>query len=888
MEFFSNLPDEVLKEVGSSEKGLTSAEASERLAKNGANMLAAAKKKTMLQKLLLQFKDIMVIILLVAALISGIMAIVEHTPADLFEGGIILAIVIMNAVVGLIQENKAEQALDALNKLSKPFSKVLRDGEMARIKTEDLVVGDIIILEAGDSIPADMRLLESASLKIEESALTGESVASDKFTNLVPSGAPLGDRDNMAYMGSNVTYGRGKGVIVAAGMHTEMGSIAQMLNAETTQDTPIQKKLASTGKIISIAVLGIALVVFIINMIRGGTEHIADSFMTAVALAVAAIPEGLPTVVTIVMAIGVQTMSKRKAIIRRLPAVETLGSTQVICSDKTGTLTQNVMTVLKTSTLNADFEGKDVSQSKDFSELIRCMMLANDTISRYDGEKFVTQGDSTETCLTVYGEKLGYNHESLDKECVRINEVPFDSERKRMSVVVNELNNQIAYTKGGIDEVLKVCTQVYDGEKVRALTTADIAIFKEKAHKMSATALRVLAMATKPYSGGEIEENLIFIGLVGMIDPPRAEAKEAVKVCKKAGMITVMITGDHRDTATAIAKELGMIKSESEVITGAELDLISDDDFFKTIEKYHVYARVSPSHKVRIVNTWKKRGKIVAMTGDGVNDAPSIKAADIGIGMGITGTDVTKNVADMVLADDNFATIVVAVEEGRKIFSNILKTLQFLLSANVSEVIAIFVTTLILSKNAVFFPAILILWLNLITDSLPALALGMEKAEHNIMDVPPRENKGSLFRGEIGFNLIYQGIAQAAIVLAVFFLSYNVLFVGDNLVASSMAFICMIVMQMCHTLNCKSIRGSMFGCSSNKFLWGAIAISSVLSLAIVYIPGVNTVFGLTFLTGKELLISLAFGLLIIPIVELVKVFTRAYYRKKQRNTAPRV
>ncbi|MDR1664828.1 MAG: HAD-IC family P-type ATPase, partial [Clostridiales bacterium] len=752
MEYYLSGVDAALSELKSNEAGLAPAEAARRLSENGRNELAKAKKKSLVARFAEQLLNPMVMILLIAAAVSVIIAVVEGgNPNEYAEAGIILAVVVLNSVLGVFQESKAEKAIEALQEMSAATAKVKRGGTVSHVPAAELVVGDVVLIEAGDAIPADMRLIQSASLSIEEAALTGESVPVNKQIEALSGDAsgkvPLGDRKNMAYMGSSATYGRGVGVITATGMQTEMGKIAGMIQSAKDNETPLQKRLSQLSKILSVLVLGICVLIFIVRLISGGSfgvDGILESFMLAVSLAVAAIPEGLAAVVTIVLSIGVTNMAKRNAIIRRLTAVETLGCAQVICSDKTGTLTQNKMTVV-------EFYGE-----KEL--LVKGMALCCDSQLSANGE---IVGDPTENALVAFALKEGFDKNKLAEETPRVAEAPFDSMRKMMTTIHKTPEGFIQYTKGAPDEVLRVCTHALVDGKAVELTPEVMKIFTEQNSAYADKALRVLACAYKKLDAvpadcepAKIENGLTIIGLEAMIDPVRPEVQAAVDSCKSSGIKVVMITGDHKDTAAAIAMQLGMIKSPDQAMTGRELDELSDAEFEKRIENTFVYARVQPEHKVRIVNMWKQKGQITAMTGDGVNDAPAIKSGDIGVGMGITGTDVTKNVADMVLADDNFATIVSAVEEGRRIYDNIRKTIQFLLSSNLSEVISIFVATIM---GFVLFKPVHLLFINLITDSLPAIALGMEHAQPGIMNRPPRGQKDGIFSHGLGVDVLYQG-----------------------------------------------------------------------------------------------------------------------------------
>lgn len=886
--FYTKTPEEVLSELNSSQEGLSDTEARKRLDEHGLNALSEGKKRPLILRFFDQFKDVMIIVLLVAALVSAIISVVQKEYSDLIDSGLILLIVIVNAIIGLVQENKAEKSLEALKNLNKHYAKVLRNGNIERIKSEELTVGDVVVLEAGDIVPADMRLIQTASLQIEESALTGESVPVDKVTDaLTNPEAPLGDRVCMAYSSGTVTFGHGKGVVVATGMNTEVGKIAKMLSEDTDSDTPLQKQLAKTAKVLSVAVLAIAAVIFIASLITGiitGAdilETVIDGFMTAVAIAVAAIPEGLPAVVTIVLSIGVKSMSERKAIVKNLPAVETLGCCEVICSDKTGTLTLNQMTVKELYTTDKGLYSEGAEVDGSAVVLRRGMCLCNDTIVNED--KLL--GDPTETALIAYSQRTG-GGDPRDSY-VRLDEIPFDSKRKLMSTLNDVDGTHVISVKGAPDILIEKCVSILDGDVVRPITDDDKARITEANGAMAKKALRVLAVAMRDETldKDEYERDLTFVGLVGMIDPPRAEVKDAVKVCRKAGMRAIMITGDHASTAEAIAREVGIIYSdEHKIITGAELDKLSDEEYMEHIDEYRVYARVSPENKVRIVKAYRTMSKVVAMTGDGVNDAPSIKAADIGVGMGITGTDVSKGASDMVLADDNFATIVSAVEEGRKVYSNIKKAIQYLLSANIAEVLCLFITVIVLSaiagESVVFLTPVMILWVNLVTDSLPALALGMEKAESDVMDYAPRKTNSSLFAGKTGKDIIIQGLMQTALVMGSFlagYLYFEKLPGADHSISETMAFVTLCVIQLFHAYNLKSQNNTIF----NKDLFGnkLLNISFIVGLALVVlavaIPGVGeAMFGTKPLNWSEWLVSMGFAVMVIPAVELQKYIER--------------
>lgn len=874
--------EEVLKNYDSSEKGLTQAQADERLQKNGKNKLAEAKKETLLHRFLMQLADPMIIILIVAAVISAITSVYEHEfPSDVI---IIMFVVIINAILGVYQESKAEKAIEALQEIAAATSHVIRDGKTVTVHSEDIVTGDIVVLEAGDSVPADCRIIKSASMKIEEAALTGESVPVNKQTEPInPEGSddvPLGDRKNMCYMGSNVVYGRGEAVVVATGMDTEMGKIADALNDAKEGDTPLQIKLNQLSKILSYLVLGICVFIFAIDVIRtlvtGQSltfDSMLDTFMVAVSLAVAAIPEGLAAVVTIVLSIGVTKMSKRNAVIRRLTAVETLGCTQIICSDKTGTLTQNKMTVV-------EFKG-------DNENLIAQAMALCSDAKLEDGE---VKGEPTEAALVEWARKLEMPKPVLEEEFPRVAEAPFDSSRKMMSTVHKSIKHGfVQYTKGAPDVVLGRCTQALVNGKRVAMTDEVKEEILAQNKEMADKALRVLCVAMKSYSDIPesespefLEKNLCYIGLAGMIDPVRPEVVDAIVQAREAGIRPIMITGDHKDTAVAIAKQLGIAEDASCAITGSQLNNLSDEELENEIEKYSVYARVQPEHKVRIVNAWKNKGMVTAMTGDGVNDAPSIKNADIGIGMGITGTDVTKNVADMVLADDNFATIVSAVEEGRRIYDNIRKSIQFLLSSNLSEVLTIFVATLF---GFTILEPVHLLWINLITDSFPALALGMEKGDRDIMKREPRSSKDGIFANGLGFDVAWQGIMVTVVTLAAYFIGMHLAqgteeFVHQN--GMTMAFLTLSMAEIFHSFNMRSRRESIFAMKNqNKYLLGAMVLSLILTTVVIYVPFLANMFDFAAISALEYFISMLLAISVIPIVEIVKLVQRAVEKKKR-------
>ncbi len=883
MKHYLSKAEEVLQTLNAGADGLTSGEALKRQEECGKNKLEEAKKTSIIKRFLLQLADPMILILIAAAVISAVTATIDGGEgyADVI---IILVVVLINAILGVVQESKAEAAIEALQKMSAATSKVLRDGRITVVKSEDLVPGDVVILEAGDAVPADGRILESASLKIEEAALTGESVPVNKYSDPLQSGEdgkeiPLGDRKNMMYMGSTVVYGRGKAVVTEIGMKTEMGKIANALTLAEEGKTPLQIKLAQLSKTLTWIVLGICVFIFAFNIIKAGDFHfepILDSFMVAVSLAVAAIPEGLATVVTIVLSIGVTKMSKRNAIIRKLTAVETLGCAQIICSDKTGTLTQNKMTVV-------DHFGDDEQL------LGRAMALCSD--AELDPEKNEATGEPTECALVNYANAIGLSKNALKAEYPRVSELPFDSMRKMMTTFHEHDGKIIQYTKGAPDEILKRCTHYIENGEIREMTDE----YKNKilaANKeMADRALRVLSAAMREYdtlpeepSSDTAENDLIFIGLTGMIDPIRPEVKAAIEECKSAGIRAVMITGDHRDTAVAIAKELGIFQDESQAITGAELNEMSDEELDRRIAEFGVYARVQPEHKVRIVNAWRKNGCITAMTGDGVNDAPSIKNADIGIGMGITGTDVTKNVADMVLADDNFATIVGAVGEGRRIYDNIRKAIQFLLGSNMSEVLSVFFSSIF---GFVILKPVHLLWINLITDCFPALALGIEKGEADLMKRKPRNPKDGIFAGGLGIDVVYQGVLVSALTVLAFmignYFEHGVwsLFNADSGHGITMAFLTMSMAEIFHSFNMRSQRGSIFKLKTqNGILWGAGALSLILTTLVIEVPFLADAFDFVSIGLKEYVIALGLAFAVIPIVEIVKLIQRSLAKKK--------
>ena len=885
MKYHLETVENVFAQVESSAQGLTTARAEERLARDGKNILDAAKKDSLLKRFAMQMLDPMIIILIAAAVVSGVVAVIENEfPADVI---IILFVVVINAVLGVYQESKAEKAIEALQEMAGALSEVLRDGKIVQIKSEDLVTGDVVIFDAGDAVPADCRIFESASMQIEEAALTGESVPVnkliDKLTGSNDGDITLGDRKNMMYMGSTVVYGRGKAVVVATGMDTQMGKIAHAITQAEQGQTPLQIKLSQLSKILTFVVIGICVFIFgfkiaiqMLNNVPLDFELALGVFMLAVSLAVAAIPEGLVAVVTVVLSIGVTKMSKKNAIIRKLTAVETLGSAQVICSDKTGTLTQNKMTV-------TEFFGTDEKL------LAAAMALCSDAEIDKDGK---ITGEPTETALVAYAAKLTLNKNELKEKTPRVGEAPFDSLRKMMSTVHEAENGFIQYTKGAPDEVLKKCAFTHRDGKIVPMTPeiADGILAENK--RMADKALRVLAVAYREYDAmpasthpDDLEKELVFIGLTGMIDPVRPEVTAAIEECRSAGIQPVMITGDHRDTAVAIAMELGIIDDAAEAITGAQLEKMSDKEFAEKVEKLYVYARVQPEHKVRIVKAWRAAGYVTAMTGDGVNDAPSIKAADIGVGMGITGTDVTKNVADMVLADDNFATIVSAVAEGRRIYDNIRKAIQFLLGSNLSEVLAIFAAALL---NFTILLPVHLLWINLITDTIPALALGLEKGEKDIMLRRPRAVKDGIFAHGMGGDILYQGTLVACLTLLAYFIGERiengVWQIAQSSDGITMAFLTLSMCEIFHSFNMRSRRGSVLAMgargSHNLFLYLGMGASMLLTAAVIYVPFLKTAFRFTEISPLEYAVAMGLALSVIPIVEVIKVFQRLWEKRK--------
>lgn len=896
MKHYLHSVDEVFEAVNSTPEGLSSAEAEKRLTQNGKNKLAEAKKVSMFSRFIDQLKDPMIIILLVAAVISAVTEFIEHDPSTGMyvptDSIIILVVVLINAVLGVIQESKAEKAVEALQKMSAATTKVLRDGKVEIVKSEDLVVGDVILLDAGDAIPADCRIFECASMKIEEAALTGESVPVTKLVNALMGKndndeVALGDRKNMAYMGSTLVYGRGKAVVVATGMNTEMGKIANAITLAEEGKTPLEIKLEQLSKVLTKLVIGVCIVIFAYNIISkiiigGSTEYFdvaLHSFIAAIALAVAAIPEGLVAVMTIVLSIGVTNMSKKNAIIRKMTAVETLGCTQIICSDKTGTLTQNVMTVVDHYAPNEE-------------QLATAMALCTNAEVDENGKG---TGEPDEVALINYASTLNLPKANLVEKYPRVGEVPFDSGRKMMSTVHKQGAGFVQFTKGAPDEILKKCTHADINGEIFEMNDEIRAKIMEENTRMGNKALRVFAVAYKTYDAepsayesDALEYDMTFIGLTGMIDPVRPEVKDAIVECRGAGIKPIMITGDHINTAKAIARELGILTDDSQAMMGADIDKYTDEEFEEIVENICVYARVQPEHKTRIVNAWRNKGYVTAMTGDGVNDAPSIKSADIGVGMGITGTDVTKNVADMVLADDNFATIVSAVGEGRRIYDNIRKAIQFLLGSNLSEVVSIFFATIM---NFTILRAPHLLFINLVTDCFPALALGLEKPEDDIMRRKPRSKNDGVFSGGLGFDCAYQGIIVSVLTVIAFYVGefietghlafYNI---QDSADGMTMAFFTMAMCEIFHSFNMRSQRGSavamLFKGHHNIALYGAMIGSFLLTTAVVEVPFLANMFEFTELSLLEYSISLGLAFLIIPIVEIIKAIQRATAKKK--------
>ena len=895
--WFNKTFKEVEKELETDlEKGLSKEKVEERQEKYGFNELQQVAKKSLFQRFLEQFKDFSIIVLIIAAIVSGIVGVLQGE--GITDTIIILIVVIVNAIIGVAQESKAEKSLEALQKLSDHASKVIRNENMEVVPSKELVPGDIVVLDTGDYIPADLRIIEAVNLKTQESSLTGESVPVEKTSEIIEEQEiGIGDRKNMLFSSSLVTYGRGKGIVVETGMTTEVGKIAGMINSTEKQETPLQQKLDKLGKTLGIAALVICAVIFILGILQG--KEIISMFMTSVSLAVAAIPEGLVAVSTIVLAIGVQKMVKKNAIVKRLPAVETLGSATVICSDKTGTLTQNKMTVEKIFWNDATREASNISDDEideELTKLVYANMLCNDTKISSDG---TLTGDPTETALVDMGFKLNFDPSIYDR-MERVEEIPFDSDRKLMTTVNKVGDKYVVYTKGGIDEILKRCTSYEIGGQISEELESYINKIRQENEKMAQNALRVLGCAYKEIDHiptkeemKTIENDLIFIGMVGMIDPPREEAKLAVEKCKTAGIKTVMITGDHKITATAIAKKLGILENDDEAITGLELEQMTDEELEKNVRHYSVYARVSPEHKVRIVKAWQKNGEVVAMTGDGVNDSPALKKADIGCAMGIVGTDVAKEAADVILTDDNFATVVSAVEEGRKIYDNILKVIQFLLSSNIGEVVVLFFATLLTPLFSKWFGItdingleillpIHILWINLVTDSLPALALAFDPANSDIMQRKPIKPGKGIFTKGMTWRVVYQGIMIGGLTLAAFMIGLattkepiGTLTLDQSKieVGQTMAFVTLALSELVHVFNVRDNKKSIFktGIFNNMKLIGAIIISAVLMFVILLIPGLRKIFSIPVLPKENIIELICLVLAPIVIVEIFKL-----------------
>ncbi|MFB0918368.1 MAG: cation-translocating P-type ATPase [Clostridiaceae bacterium] len=881
--WYTQSTEEVLKELQVDPvKGLSNEEAAERLLKYGKNKLPEKKRKSVFKMFIEQLQDTMIYILLIATVLSAFMG-------DVAEAIIILVVVVLNAAIGVFQENKAEAAMEALKKLTTPHALVRRGGEVIEISSEDIVVGDIVEIDAGRYIPADLRLIESINLQIEESALTGESVPSEKFATFLAEkdDTPLGDRKNMAFMSTLATYGRGVGVVVANAIGSEIGKIAKILEEDNEEMTPLQKRLDNLGKSLGYLCLGIAGIMMVVGILQ--QRDAKDMFLTAISLAVAAIPEGLPAIVAIVLALGVTRMSKNNAIVKKLPAVETLGSVNVICSDKTGTLTQNKMTVIKTYAdeeyheLDADLQNVDSSDAEKL--LLKSFILCSDATA--NDEK--TTGDPTEVAFIVAGNRMGMTKEALNAEFPRANEKPFDSDRKLMSTVNKEGNSYAVHTKGATDNLIKISNRAYIDGKVVPMTEDIKNNFLKEAENMSNEALRVLGAAYKivdnVVSVDEMENDLIFLGLVGMIDPPRLEVKDSIKLAKHAGVKTIMITGDHKNTAVAIAKELGIATSADEALTGSEIDTFTDEEFDKNISKWRVFARVSPEHKVKIVRSFKNNGNIVSMTGDGVNDAPSLKFADIGVAMGITGTDVSKGAADMILTDDNFTTIVKAIEEGRNIYSNIKKAVIFLLSCNLGEIISIFFS--VLFNWPIPLLASQILWVNLITDTLPAIALGVDPGDPDVMLKKPRSPKESFFANGAGVRAAIGGILIGLLTLGAFYWGIKErggnLFTGDIseealLYARTMAFVVLAMSQLFYSLSIRHSIKSIFhiGVFSNKYLIGAIIIGAILQFGVIQVPFFAEAFGVHALPWYDMLLVIGFALVPLAVNEIIKFINRIF------------
>ena len=860
---------DTLKELRSSPIGLKSSDV---VGREKVNQDLSSKKNGIVSKFFEQFFDLMIIILLFASAISIIIGIVENTSSEIIDGCIILFIVLMNAIFGVVQEYKAEKSLEALNKLTEPETYVFRDGSLVKINILDLVIGDVVSLDAGAIVPADLRLIEAHQLKLDESSLTGESQQIEKNAEKIfPQNAPLGERKNMAYKGSVVTCGRGLGVVVALGDETELGKIAKIIKDNQKEMTPLQKSIKDVGRILTYLVLGVAILTFIIE-IAINPANIMDAFLTSVAIAVAAIPESMPAVITIIMSLGIARLAKQRAIVKRMHSVETLGCCDVICSDKTGTITQNKMSVTSVF-VNGVMQEKKIIFSKSLIPFIKCSLACNDCFV----SKGKVVGDPTEVALVDFCNKNNYSKKDYDFNNKRLDEIPFDSNRKMMSVLVNENGKKCVYTKGALDGVLSRCEFILIDGKIEKISATHKSNIYRANDKMASKALRVLALAYKVEDGTKITENgLIFLGLVGMIDPPRKEIKDAVKKCKRAGMKPVMITGDYSQTAFAIAKEIGLADSMKQVITGSEIAKMNDKQFADAIENYCVFARVSPEDKVRIVQAFKDKGHIVAMTGDGVNDAPSLKKANIGIGMGISGTDVAKEVSDIIITDDNFATIVIAVEEGRKIYQNIQKTVKFLFSANLAELFSLFFVTLLFPQYIFLFP-VQILFVNLITDSLPAIALGVEQPERDLMDLPPRDSKKGLFSNGIGWSIVILGLFQTLFVV----LSYVIGIVYYNEgIAITMAFYTLNIIQMFYLASMRT-NASIFKSKpyKNKFFLLAVGFCFALVILFAFTP-LQYLLGLRTLNINQWLVIIGFSFLMLVVSEIYKVIEKIIPKKR--------
>ena len=865
MAFYNQDIKTIFEDLKTSKYGISNSSVDERIKTYGSNKMEKQKRAGFFKKLLLQFKNIMIIILLISAIVSTVTAIIEHDNESLFEGVLIFAIVIINAIVGVIQEQKAENALDALEKSTEPFAFVERDSKRYNIKSSDVVVGDIVYLKSGNFIPADIRIIECNNFKCNESSITGESHASTKNANTISKqNISISEQENMCFSGTSVVSGTATGVVVAVGKNTEFGKIAKILNTSIKEKTPLEKNIDKIGKVITYGVLGIVFVVFLVQTLFNKNITFLDALLTAVALAVAAIPESLPAVITIIMALGVQKLARKNAIIKKLSAVETLGCCNVICSDKTGTLTKNNMTA---NTIFSSLEIKDINQInlKNEPELMATLSLCNN-ITKNASSKIL--GDATETAIANFLNSKNIDFYKIKQTHKKIHEKEFNSSRKIMSVVTENASQKTLYAKGALDYLLPKCDRILISGNIKPLSPEIKQKILQANESVCSFGERVIAFAYKPNPENFDEQKLIFIGFIGIVDPPRKEALASIKECKKAGLKTIMITGDHPTTAFAIAKKLTIAKTKNEVLTGAELNKLSQKQLSKIIGNYSVFARVTPEHKLKIVNALKENGNIVSMTGDGINDAPSIKTANIGVCMGITGTDVTKEVADVIIADDNFSTIVVAIKEGRTIYQNITKTIIFLLSTNLVEVLGIFVTSLIM-PGSVFLSATQILFINLVTDSLPAFALGIEPPERDIMNKPPRNASKTLLSGSVGWTILYQGFVQTLIVLVMFVVSTNLFGLE---IANTMSFLTICLMQIIHAINCKSEK-SIFKTNifKNKFFNFSFIFLLGLILAVYFVPSLSTMFNLTLITKTQWLIVSLVSISIIPIVELGKI-----------------